>query len=126
MTFLELMDYLQKNGGATIKINDVDDYFIYNHEYGYQVARRGIISGLYFENVVATEIILDLKTEFDKIVGFFLTTKNGDIGLWVDDNKLYIDTLSQWFTVKSTALEIAKNEGQKAIWDWSKKETIYL
>lgn len=47
------------------------------------------------------------------------------IGLWVNDFYLYFD-LSIYVYDKKTALKIAKNYNQKAIFDWSTKSEIFL
>jgi hypothetical protein len=114
MDFLKLMDYVLKNGGATIEVLKNDSYNLIEKDSGYFVASD-------------KEIKFDIKKDFDKIVKYFLNKNdNVIIGLWLDNRILYIDEEVYYIHDLETALMIGKKYNQKAIYSCGENKSIYL
>jgi hypothetical protein len=113
MNFLELMQHISINKGATIRVNEVDNYSVINFESGYQVATND-------------EYIYNMKKQLDKIFKLFKGIENGVIGLWLDDGDLFIDLSVKYLREKDSAIRLAKEFNQLAIFDWSTMEEIKI
>lgn len=102
-----------KNGGATLD----KDLQPLQAKKGYMYS---IIGYEKIYNLDDTENILKTIKEYQKIL-----KNNCYIGLWIDNNKLYID-ISKLENNKTRALQLAKDNMQLAIYDIAKNENIYL
>ena len=104
-----------KNGGLTLskKLKVVE------FSRGFQASFKD------FENIIS---IMDFKT-FKKCLKFYKKLlkrcKNCFIGLWVENNKIYFD-VSKYFYFEGQAVFFGVVNKQKAIFDWSTKESVYL
>lgn len=106
-----LKDILKK-GGATLNYKGRQ----LNFKEGYQVS----LKDLYIFNLKDIDAILKaINKQLDKL------SFNDNLGLWVDEGKIYID-LS--FNIKQfkRAVEIGKLYNQISIFDWSTKKCIFL
>lgn len=111
MTINELKALINQ-GGATLKDNEA---VIYTS--GYQVA---ILYGatVYDNTDEEHEALLDAINDG--------TLPDGGIWLNPDTNMLEIDLLTVHISDKQDALNLARHFKQKAIFDWSVFDTIYL
>lgn len=101
-----------KKGGSTLNYKGRQ----INFREGYQVS----LKDLYIFNLKDIDAILKaINEQLDKL------SFNGNLGLWVDEGKMYID-LS--FNIKQfkRAVEIGKLYNQLSIFDWSTKKCIFL
>lgn len=67
-------------------------------------------------------------TQKTKILNFtknLQLAKNEFLGFWVDNNKIYID-ISKHYNNKNKAITEGKKNNQISIFDWYKKDCIYL
>lgn len=107
------IDEIIKSGGATL-----------DKELQPLQAKKGymysIIGYEKIYNLDDKENILKTIKEYQKII-----KGNLYIGLWIDDNKLYID-ISKLESNKTRALQFAEDNIQLAIYDIAKNESIYL
>ena len=72
-----------------------------------------------FGEVIEKDCLIYVKNAFIYDVGYFF------IGGWFDSEKLVLDAV-QIFQDKQVAIDYGKVHNQKAIYDFEKKETIYL
>ena len=103
------------NGGATLDGN----YNNFNSDKGYMVSIKGQ------ETQVNKNDIQGIKREIEKKREFIKNKKGLYIGLWLEDDILYID-VSIYIIDYLKALEVGRNNDQKAIFDLNKKDSIYL
>lgn len=109
-----------KNGGATLSIKTLKST---SYNDGYMVGVVGIKRDL---TGINRKKRLELKREIKALARDFGTSvKNYHIGLWVNNNMLYID-LSLKVDNLMKAMEVGYNANQKAIWDNAKKVEIPL
>lgn len=104
-----------KNEGATLDCNYND--FVSNR--GYMVSLKGQ------EIKVNKNDIQGIKKEIEKKRDFIQDKKGLYIGLWLDNDIMYVD-VSIHIIDYMEALEIARNNDQLAIFDLQKKDSIYL
>ena len=107
-----LKDYVLKNGGATLKNNG---------------AFMDLAAG-FMVSLADTEKKISLSSLKLKDLNNYLKlakNKNAFVGLWLDNNILYLD-LSVNIINKNEALKVAKNNSQLAIYDIANQATIYL
>lgn len=104
-----------KNEGATLD----KDYNDFSSSVGFMVSLKG------YEVKVNKNDIQGIKKEIEKKRDFIQNKKGLYIGLWVEDDILFID-ISIHIIDYLEALEIARNNEQKAIFDLQKKDSIYL
>ena len=107
MKALSLYQYLKENKGGTIKEGK-----IMNYNKGFQVATRD------------TE-----ELEFSSLGGLLLYLDACEIdtfGAWYDTGAWWLDLSSVHIKDKNQALELARRENQKAIFDWKTKKSIYI
>lgn len=104
-----------KNGGATLDCN----YNNFNSNIGYMVSIKGQ------EVKVNKNDIQEIKKEIEKKREFVQDKKGLYIGLWLDNDMMYID-VSIHIIDYMEALEVARNNEQLAIFDLKKKDSIYL
>jgi len=101
-----------KNGGATLNKQGNAK----NYKSGYQVSKKDLF-------ILDIENIENITT----IINNTLNNMQNDefLGLWVDNNKVYID-----LSIKISNLQKAVNFGKKlkqiSIFEWSTKNCIYL
>ena len=104
-----------KNEGATLDYN----YNSFNSNIGFMVSLKGQ------EVKVNKNDIENIKKEVDKKREFIKDKKGLFIGLWLEDDILYID-ISVHIINYLKALEVARNNEQKAIYDLKNSNSIYL
>ena len=103
------------NGGATLDVN----YNNFNASAGYMVSIKG------HEKKININDIKNIKKEIIKKRGLVKNKKNYYVGLWVDNDILYID-ISKHIIKYGRALEVARNNKQLAIYDLKNDKSIYL
>lgn len=104
-----------ENKGATLD----KDYNGFKSENGFMVSLKGE------EVKVNKNDIENIKKEVEKKREFIKDKKGLFIGLWLEDDILYID-VSIHIVNYLRALEVARKNEQKAIFDLEKKDSIYL
>lgn len=111
----ELFEYL-KNGGFTAKPSLVP----VRPNTGYAVSLKG------FETKIPVEIVsLGLFRELLKRYQELARKHIAYIGAWIDEGYLYLD-LSMILHDMTHAIEVAKRNEQKAIYNFENGETIYI
>lgn len=111
---LKTLKNIIKNGGATICTKTKKQV---NFKNGYQVSFKDC----YILNLAELQLIL-------KSVNNLLKenqNKNNYVGLWCENGLIYID-LSQKINKKNYALIFGALKNQISIFDWSKKDCIYI
>ena len=104
-----------KNGGSTLDVN----YNNFNASTGYMVSLFGYEVKIDINNIEAIKKELENKKEIaQKINGAY-------IGLWVENDLLYID-ISKHIIDYNEALETARNNEQLAVYDLKNNVSIYL
>ena len=112
MSIKKLINVAKKLGGLTTSEN----LEVINKNTGYQVAFKTFdIVGLQEKRKIK-KAIKTAKKEAKK--------ENADIGLWIDENMLYIE-LSKNVKTKSQAIEDGKKLNQICIYDWENKDVLY-
>ena len=104
-----------ENKGATLDKN----YNNFSCSVGFMVSLKGQ------EVKVNKNDIEGIKREIEKKREFIENKKGLYIGLWLEDDILYID-VSIHIINYLRALEVARNNDQKAIYDLQKNDSIYL
>ena len=112
---LEDIKKIIKNEGATLDYNLND----FKSDRGYIVSLKGQ------EIKVNKSDIENIKKEIEKKREFIKDKKGLFIGLWLEDDILYID-VSIHIINYVKALEVARKNEQKAIFDLKNKDSIYL
>ena len=103
------------NGGATLDYN----YNNFKSENGFMVSLKGQ------EIKVNKNDIKGIKKEIEKKRDFIKDKKGLFVGLWLEDDIMFID-VSIHIINYLKALEVARKNEQKAIFDLQKKDSIYL
>jgi hypothetical protein len=118
---LQVIKYLineaLKNGGVTFNT----DLIKVDFKKGYQVGLNDF--NLSLENATPQAVLKFIN--FLKIVKNISNDNNFYIGLWVDDDRLYIDK-SVYLESKKEAIKTAKTFYQKAYFDWSSLKSIKI
>ena len=110
MNFKELKNELIKNGGLTLTA----DYMKASEKNGFYVSKIGY------------EKIIDFKSlENELLIYSKMLLKNEYIGLWINNNKLYID-ITKHYKNKKEALKIGIKNKQLAIYDIKQNKNIYI
>lgn len=104
-----------ENKGATLDSN----YNNFNSDKGFMVSLKGE------EVKVNKNDIQGIKKEIEKKREFIQNKKGLYIGLWLDNDIMFID-VSIHIVDYLEALEVARNNDQLAIFDLEKKDSIYL
>lgn len=104
-----------KNEGATLDSN----YNDFKSDKGFMVSIKGQ------EVKVNKNDIQGIKKEIEKKREFIGNKKGLFIGLWLDNDIMFID-VSIHIIDYLEALEVARNNDQLAIFDLKKKDSIYL
>lgn len=104
-----------KNGGATLDCN----YNNFNASAGYMVSLYG------YETKISINNIEEIKKEILKKMELIRTKKGCFVGLWVENDLLYID-ISKHIEDYNKALEVARNNQQKAVYNLKNDKSIYL
>ena len=104
-----------KNEGATLD----KDYNDFISDKGFMVSIKGQ------EVKVDKNDIQGIKKEIEKKRDFIQDKKGLYIGLWLEDDIMFVD-VSIHIIDYLEALEIARNNDQLAIFDLKKKDSIYL
>lgn len=104
-----------KNEGATLDYNLNN----FNSDNGYMVSLKGQ------EVKVNKNDIQGIKREIEKKREFIGNKRGLFIGLWLEDDIIYID-VSIHIINYVKALEVARNNDQKAIYDLKNNDSIYL
>ena len=112
---LEDIKRIIENEGATLDYNLND----FKSDRGYIVSLKGQ------EVKVNKNDIKGIKKEIEKKREFIKDKRGLFIGLWVEDDMMYID-VSIHIVNYLRALEVARNNEQKAIYDLKKNDSIYL
>jgi len=112
----ELRKILDTNGGVTLHLNGD----IFSPVQGYQVSVKDCYKVLY-KRVTDFELTgFCINTMYEAIAN-----ESSFIGLWIDEDYLYID-VSDYYMNKNEALSEAQKRNQKAVFDWQYKESLYL
>ena len=111
----KMIKEILKNGGATLDAN----YNNFNASVGYMVSIKG------HEKKLNINDIENIKKEIIKKMELIKNKKNCFVGLWVDNDILYID-ISKHIINYNRALEVARNNKQLAIYDLKNDKSIYL
>ena len=104
-----------KNKGATLDRNLND----FKRNKGYIVSLEGQ------EKKIIKSNIEEIKKEIEEKRKFIENRKGLYIGLWLENDYIYID-ISIYIEDKTEALEIAKKNKQLAIYDLKIKDSLYL
>ena len=104
-----------KNGGSTLDYN----YNDFKSNNGFMVSIKGQ------EVKIDKSDIQGIKREIEKKREFIQDKKGLYVGLWLEDDILYIDA-SIHIVNYLKALEVARNNEQKAIYDLKNSDSIYL
>lgn len=112
---LEDIKRIIKNEGATLDYN----YNNFESDRGYMVSLKGQ------EVKVNKNDIENIKKEIEKKREFIKDKKGLYVGLWLDGDIMYID-VSIHIVNYLRALEVARKNEQKAIYDLQKNDSIYL
>lgn len=104
-----------KNEGATLDCN----YNDFKSDRGYMVSLKGE------EVKVDKNNIEEIKKEVEKKREFIKDRRGLYVGLWLDNEVMYVD-ISIHIINYVKALEVARNNEQKAIFDLKNKDNIYL
>ena len=104
-----------KNKGATLDYN----YNNFNSDKGFMVSLKG------HEAKIDKNNIQGIKKEIEKKREFIKDKKGLYIGLWLEDDIMFID-VSIHIVNYLEALEVGRNNEQKAIFDLKNKDSIYL
>lgn len=104
-----------KNEGATLDCNLND----FKSDRGFMVSIKGQ------EVKIDKNDIEEIKKEVEKKREFIKDKRGLYVGLWLEDDVLYID-VSIHIIDYVKALEVARNNDQKAIYDLKKNDSIYL
>ena len=110
----KIMEIIE-NKGATLDSN----YNDFKSDRGYIVSIKGQ------EIKVNKNDIENIKKEIEKKREFIKDKRGLFIGLWLEDDILYID-VSIHIVNYLKALEVARNNEQKAIYDLKNNDSIYL
>lgn len=103
------------NGGATLDYNLNN----FNSDNGFMISIKGQ------EVKVNKNDIQGIKKEIEKKRDFIKDKKGLFVGLWLDDDVMFID-ISIHIMDYLEALEVARNNDQKAIYDLKNNNSIYL
>lgn len=108
----EILDYIIKNDGATIKVPGfVGEIVTYSE--GYQV---GLQAG---SKSVSKDQLKETLEDF--VAEYF------EFGVWLNPNTGKYDfDVCVWVKDLQNALELAKREKQQAIWDWKNMDGIIV
>ena len=104
-----------KNGGATLDYN----YNNFKSDIGFMVSLKGQ------EVKIDKNDIQEIKKEIEKKREFIKDKRGLFIGLWLDNDMMYID-VSVHIVNYLRALEVARNNEQLAIYDLKNSDSIYL
>lgn len=104
-----------KNEGSTLDCN----YNNFSSSVGYMVSLKG------HEVKVNKNDIQGIKKEIEKKRNFIQDKKGLYIGLWLDNDIMYVD-VSIHIIDYLEALEVARDNDQKAIYDLKNNDSIYL
>ena len=104
-----------ENGGATLDKN----YNDFSSNVGFMVSIKGQ------EVKVNKNDIEEIKKEIEKKRDFIKDKRGLYIGLWLEDDILFVD-VSVHIVDYLEALEVGRNNDQKAIYDLKKNESVYL
>ena len=110
----KIMEIIE-NKGATLDY----DYNNFSSDKGFMVSIKGQ------EVKVNKNNIEEIKKEIEKKKEFIENKKGLYIGLWLDSDIMFID-ISIHIINYSEALEVARNNEQKAIYDLKNNDSIYL
>ena len=112
---LEDIKKIIKNEGATLDYN----YNSFSSSVGFMVSIKGQ------EVKIDKNDIQGIKKEIEKKREFIKDKKGLYVGLWLEDNIMYID-VSIHIINYLRALRVARNNEQKAIFDLKNSDSIYL
>lgn len=117
MKIKKLYNYILKNGGATLSLNNN----LVEYESGFQVAFKPYEKIAHIENLKSfKKSFRAYKKQVKKQI-----KKTLNIGLWLENNNLYFD-ISKNINFLTNALMIAESNEQKSIFKWEDKTCIYL
>lgn len=104
-----------KNGGFTIdkELKDIKE------DNGFMVSIIG------FEKTYTINELKKLEEDIKKYQNIIATKKNYYIGLWIDQDIIYLD-ISRHYKDRQNAIEAGIENNQLAIWDIKKGESIDL
>lgn len=112
MNLQQIKNIVQNNNGATLT-SDLDNATIDN---GYMVSLAG------YEIKTTIEL---LSSEMLKEYQSIAKQHNAFVGLWLDNNELYLD-ISVNIKDKQQALKMARDNKQLAIYHMDKGATVYV
>lgn len=106
------------NGGVTLDLS-TPTMAIANHSHGYYVA------GLQKAHTFALKGSDTRNYQYALGAAYAATQGLGLMGTWVEDGVVYAEA-SEWYADYETAILTAKLRGERAIWDISAAESIYI
>lgn len=121
MNFHNVWQSIQNTGGASYNLSTAE----MNPTTGYMVALKGV------EQIYPVPSTMD---EFKNILQDYLkgtklhtilSNRELFVGFWIDEGKLYVD-LSEIVITQRDAIEKAKENEQRAIYDCAGKEVLYI
>ena len=125
MNLEKFLKHLEKENGATVKIKhrrgDEIELELLSYDKGYQVSLDEEHGGkeiqLDTNNAAFIDILTDIigTAEYDQTIGF-----------WLDDHTMFIDYSTVYVKILAYAKSIGRSNKQKAIFDWSTFDSIYL
>ena len=112
MIKLNTLKNIIKNGGATLNKQNKQ----VNYKNGYQVSKKDCF----------TLDLNNLQTILQNTNKLLKTIKQNEfVGLWIDDDKIYID-ISIRIANKQKAIKTGLKLNQISIFDWQNQNCIYL
>lgn len=112
-----LLSKARKEGGFTMNMKGL---FV-NQNFGYQVSERTLFK-------CKTDMLNDIV--FDQIITMArdIASESGyapNVGVWVDNDDIYVDISGHW-TYLESAIDHARERGEKAIYDWAGNKCIHI
>lgn len=106
------------NGGVTLDLS-TPTMAIASHKTGYYVA------GLHKPHMFDLKDSDTRDYQFALGMAYAATEGLGLMGTWVDQGVVYAEA-SEWYTSRTTAIAVAKDRGELAIWDVANKVCIHI
>jgi len=112
-----IIDLTVKNNGGTFNLHNID----ISTTTGYVVAIKG------FEKIVAIDNFNKsaISEYIEENLPVFLQYPEAHLGTWVHEGNVYLD-ISKVYQNENIAISIAKQQGEIAIFNLEKLESVYL
>lgn len=106
------------NGGVTLDLS-TPTMTIATHSHGYYVG------GLHKPHMFDLHGSDTRNYQFALGMAYAATDGLGLMGTWVDNGVVYAEA-SEWYTSRTTAMAVAKDRKERAIWDVANKVSVYI